>query len=181
MKQGNWSEDPTQLYPNARRASRLPEESFEQDGGRTTLEPPSAMEALVYASMVAPENGAKRAQLPLPPSLKQVLSGTPRAATPRIPHLAAPRPLRIVTPPSERRLTLTPLPVVNPATILDQAEVPVEALPPLQPISRSGAHPKTPRPAPRHIAIARYRFITLVALAGFGLGMALLTAARAVL
>jgi hypothetical protein len=180
MKQGKWSEDPTRLYPNSRRAPGILEDSFEQDGGRTTLEPPSAIEALAYASMVAPETGAKLPQLPLPASLRQVLSGAPRGATPRIPHLATPRPLRIVTPSAERRLTLTPLPIADRPSILDQTEVPVEALPPLQPISRSSRQEKVGRPGPGHVAIARYRFIGLVALAGFGLGMALLMVVRAV-
>src|SRR5688572_27594078 len=118
MKQRDWSEDPTQLYPGGRAAPRLLKESFELDGGRTVLEPPQSIEALVYASVVAPEEGAKRPQLPLPASLRQVLSGTP-GATPRLTRLVTPppRPIRIVTPSSERRLTLTPLPVANRASV----------------------------------------------------------------
>jgi hypothetical protein len=182
MKQGNWSEDPTQLYPSGRRTARLlEEESFEHDEGRTVLEPPRAIEALVYASVVAPETGAKRPHLPLPASLRQVLSGAPGAATPRIPHLATPRPLRIVAPRAERRLTLTPLPGANRASVANQAEVPVEALPPLKPITRPSRQGKVARSSARRLAIARYRFIGLVALAGFGLGAALLTLVRAVM
>ena len=185
MKQQDWSEAPTQLYPSERAASRLLErsfeESFEQDGGRTVLESAHSIEALVYASVVAPETGAKRPQLPLPASLRQVLSGGP-GATPRIPRLVTPRPqpARIATPSAERRLTLTPLPASR-ASVPTHAEVPVEDLPPLKPITRSGRHPKVAPPSARRAAIARYRIIGMVALAGFGLGMALFTAIRAVL
>jgi hypothetical protein len=180
MKQRDWSEDPTQLYPGGRAAPRLLQESFEPDGGRTVLEPPQSIEALVYASVVAPESGAKRPQLPLPASLRQVLSGTPGTRIPRL-VTPPPRPIRIVTPSAERRLTLTPLPVANPASVPAHTEVPVEALPPLQPITRSGRHAKVAPISRGRAAIARYRFIGLVALVGFGMGMAVVTLVRAVL
>jgi hypothetical protein len=152
---------------------------FGEDTGRlTVLEAPESLEARAYASVAVPERGAQHAQLPLPPSLQHVLSGGPTSA-PRIPRLATPRPasspyLRLATPRPEvasttRRLTLTPLPVANPASI------PVL---PLAPITRQT--PLAPARAHRP-EVARYRFIGMVALTGLALGMALYYVVRAIL
>jgi hypothetical protein len=98
---------------------------------------------------------------------------TPQAARPSIPYLTTrlptPRSEALLHGAAERRLTLTPLPVANPSSV---------PVPPLAPITR--LTPLAPARA-RRIESAGYRFIGMIALTGFTLGMAIFYLARAVL
>jgi hypothetical protein len=180
-KQGDWSEAETRLCRQERTGSRPGADVFEEEDG-TVLEPPDAIAARAYASVVLPEPRAQRPQLPLPPSLRQALSGAPGSA-PRVPRVATPLvpasipylTTRVPTPRTEaapdskvqRRMLLTPLPPANAASI---------PVPPLAPISRQA--PLAPARAHRP-EIARYRFIGVLALTGLVLGIAVFQLARA--
>jgi hypothetical protein len=174
-KQGDWSEDPTQVFREQREKAALPV-GFEEEGGNTVLE--TIQEILARTHV--PARATERPTLP-PPRRPVAFGAAAQAPLPRVPtpparpsvpylttRLPTPRPEIVMPSASERRLTLTPLPVAN------AASVPVPAL---APISRRT--PLAPARAFR-AEVAKYRFIGLVALTGFTLGMAVFFLARAI-
>jgi hypothetical protein len=168
MKQGDWSEVPTQLYPDPRMLAAVLEQSREGESDRTVLESRESIMARVYASVVAPEGGVARPQLPLPASLRQSLTGTP-GAVPRVPRVAEAR----ATARSEASL---------PAVVVNLTPLPLPAAPaePSTPRAPSGRHTAASPRRARRSPLARYRFIGLVALTGFGLGVVLVRLAQAI-
>ncbi len=171
-KRGDWSEAPTRL---CRETDEPVAQAFQEQGVRTVLEAPASIAARAYASVVAPERGASRPQLPLAPALRQVLSGAPAPSAPRVPtpparaslpYLTTRRPtpgrLAPLEPERPRRLTLTALPDSNPASIPVLPLAPISRLEPLAP-ARAG------RPA-----AGRQRFVGVLAVAGIVLCIAAL-------
>ncbi len=110
-----------------------------------------------------------------------VVPALPRRATPPAPPAVPPsaRFAKPGAPPTrdasaERRLTLTPLPIVSPSSVNPASVTPAPLAAPTRQV------PLAPRRAQRPATASQYRFIGMVALTGLGLGMGLVFLVRAV-